>query len=138
MSATLAQTINLSLQLVILCLILIAYAFFRRKQYRKHAQTLTAVYFMIVLSFLLVMVLSLFQTYQTFTEPTTLAFDVASMAHIPFGIAGLALGGWLIGRWAYNDFSLKEIKAPRLMRATFSMWIITIVLGIVVFYSMPS
>jgi uncharacterized membrane protein YozB (DUF420 family) len=138
MSASLAQTLDLGIQLGVLVMITAGFLFFRRKKYLWHAQILTMAFFMIVTSFLLVMVQSLSVTYATFLDQQTVVFDTVSMAHIPFGIAGLILGGFLVGRWARNNFSLRDMKAPRLMRATLSLWVINIVLGAVIYITMPS
>lgn len=135
---TLAQVIDLTVQITVLVLVIMAYGMFRRKNFLWHAQVMTIAFVVILTSFLLIMVQSFVITFQTFTTSGTVGFDVASLAHVPFGAAGLILGGYLVVRWARNNFSLQNMKAPRLMRATLVLWVVNIVLGAVIFFTMPS
>jgi len=138
MAATLTQVMNLAIEIGILVLTVVGYLAFRRKRYNWHGQLMTIGFAMIVVSFLLVMVPSLLMTYTTFLDPKTVVFDAASIVHIPFGIGGLGLGGVLVARWARNDYSLANMKAPWLMRTTAVSWVGNVLLGAVIFLTMPS
>lgn len=138
MAATLTQTIDLGLQIGIILMVVIGYIFFRNKKYNWHAQLMTIGFFMIITSFLLVMIPSLLMTYTTFSDPNTVVFDTSSILHIPFGIAGLVLGGFLVIRWARNDYKLNNMKAKWLMRSTAVVWVVNILFGAAIYFTMPS
>ena len=138
MAATLTQTINLAIEIAILSMAVIGYVAFRRKRFLWHGQLMALGYAMLVVSFLLVMVPSLGMTYTTFLDPSTVVFDAASILHIPFGILGLFLGGYFVVRWARNDYKLAKMKSTWLMRATMVSWIGNVLLGAVIYFTMPS
>jgi len=138
MAATLSQTIDLIIQISILLIIIIGILFFRIKKYNWHAQLMAISFFMILVSFLLIMLPALLMTYMTFLEPSTVVFDTASIVHIPLGIAGLALGGFLVIRWARNEFRLNNMKASWLMRSTAVLWVANVILGATVYFTMSS
>ena len=130
--------VNLCLQLGILVLLLVGYGFFRMKKYLWHAQVMMVSFFMILASFLVAMLPSLLVNYSTFLDPSTVVFDTASIVHIPIGIAGFALGSYLVARWARNGFRTTNMKATWLMRSTMALWIASIAIGIVIYFTMPS
>ncbi len=136
--ATLNQILDLSIQFTLLILVIIGYIYFRKKKFNWHAQLMTIGFFMILVSFLLVMVPSLLLTYNTFLDPATAVFDAASIIHIPLGTAGLIIGGILVARWARNDYKLTNMKAKWLMRSAAVLWISNVVLGAVIFFTMSS
>jgi uncharacterized membrane protein YozB (DUF420 family) len=138
MPATLTQTIDLGIQIGIILMVIIGYVFFKNKKFNWHAQLMTISFFMIIVSFLLVMVPSLLMTYMTFLEPTTMVFDTSSIIHIPFGTAGLVLGGFLVIRWARNDYRLNNMKSKWLMRSTAIIWIVNVLFGAAIYFTMPS
>ena len=119
-------------------MLMVGYFFFRTKKYLWHAQFMTIGFFMILVSFLLVMLPSLWMTYTTFLDPSTVVFDASSLVHIPFGIVGLMLGGFLVVRWARNNFSVANMKATWLMRGTTIAWAANVLLGAVIYFTMPS
>lgn len=138
MSATLTQTFDLGIQIGIIILVIIGYTLFRNKKFNWHAQLMTIAFFMIITSFLLVMVPSLWMSYTTFLDPTTAVFDASSIIHIPLGLAGLVLGGFLVMRWARNDYKLTNMKAKWLMRSTAVLWVMNVLLGSVIYFTMSS
>jgi len=130
--------VNLCLQLGILVLLLVGYGFFRMKKYLWHAQVMMVSFFMILASFLVAMLPSLLVNYSTFLDPSTVVFDTASIVHIPIGIAGFTLGSYLVARWVRNGFRTTNMKATGLMRSTMALWIASIAIGIVIYFTMPS
>lgn len=138
MAATLTQTINLGIHIGILLFVIVGYFFVRKQKFIWHAQLNTIAIAMILTSFLLVMIPSLLMTYNTFLDPTTVVFDIASIVHIPLGIAVMVLGAILMIRWARNDYSLNNMKAPLLMRATIVTWAASVLTGATIYFTMPS
>jgi hypothetical protein len=138
MTATPTQTIDLVLGFVILMITFAAYYTFKIKKYSLHGHLMSIGFVMLIVSFLLVMLPSFATNYKTFLNPDTKVFDVASIIHIPFGMAGLGLGGFLVIKWARNDFKLNKMKAPFLMRITIISWISNVILGAIIFFTMPS
>jgi len=138
MAASLTQTINLGIQIVILLFVIAAYFYARNQKFIWHAEFVTMGFVMILISFLLVMVPSLLMNYNTFLDPNTVVFDIASIVHIPLGIAVTVLGAILVIRWARNDYSLDNMKATLLMRATIVTWAASVLTGAAIYFSMPS
>ncbi len=138
MAATLAQTINLGIHIVILLLVIVGYAFFKKRKFIWHAQMMTVGFIVILISFFLVMIPSLIMNYNTFLDPATVLFDTASIVHIPIGTAGIVMGAFLVIRWARNDYRLDNMKSTGLMRATLVNWIANVLIGATIYFSMPS
>ncbi len=136
--ATLSQILDLVLGLVVVALTVAAYVAYRRRNYQWHAQLMTIGLSLIIASFLLVMLPALAMTYMTFNTPGAPVFDTASIVHIPLGIMGLGLGGWLMARWARNGYRLSNMKATWPMRITMATWIANVILGAAIFFTMPS
>jgi uncharacterized membrane protein YozB (DUF420 family) len=138
MGAMLSQTIDLVLQFGILLMTVIGFLSFKKKKLQWHAELMTIAFAMILVSFLLVMLPSLVMSYMTFGNPSSVVFDVSSIIHIPFGIIGLGLGAYLVIRWARNDYIVNNMKAKFLMRATMVSWIANVLIGAVIYFTMPS
>jgi uncharacterized membrane protein YozB (DUF420 family) len=138
MAATLTQTMDLIILAGLAIMTVVGYIAFRRKNYLWHGQLMTVGVVVTVVTFLLVMLPSLLMTYTTFLDPATAFFDAVSLIHIPLGILGLGLGAYLVFRWARNGYKLANMKATGLMRATAVTWIANIVVGAMIFFSMPS
>jgi hypothetical protein len=138
MVATMAQTINLGFQIGIFVLVIVGYVLFRKKKFIWHAQLMTIGFAMMIMSFLLVMLPSLWMSYTSFLDPTTFVFDTASIVHIPVGILGMVLGVFLVIRWARNDYKLTNMKAKWLMRAASVTWAANVVLGATIYFTMSS
>jgi uncharacterized membrane protein YozB (DUF420 family) len=138
MAATLSQILDLGIQCSIFIMVLVGYILFRKRKYIWHAQLMMIGFFMILVSFLLVMVPSLITTYNTFLDPATAVFDASSIIHIPLGTAGLLIGGFLVVRWARNNFKMNNMKAKWLMRSTAVLWSSSIVIGAIIFFTMSS
>jgi uncharacterized membrane protein YozB (DUF420 family) len=138
MAATLTQTINLGIHIGILLFVIVGYLYVRKQKIIWHAQIITISFAMILISFLLVMIPSLLMNYTTFLDPTTVIFDIASIVHIPLGIAVTVLGGILVIRWARNDYNLENMKATLLMRVTLINWAASVLTGAAIYFTMPS
>jgi hypothetical protein len=138
MGATPTQTINLVVAVGILALSIVGYLALKNKQYLRHGQLMAMAFGMLIVSFLLVMVPSLWANYRTFLDPNTIVFDVASILHVPFGLVGLAAAGVLVTRWGRNDYKISGMKTPLLMRITMVSWVGSVLLGAIIFFTMPS
>ena len=138
MAATMTQVINLVLEVGILLMAGFGYYAFRKKKHHWHAQLMAMGFAMILVSFLLVMLPSIWMTYMTFLDPATVVFDTASLLHIPLGMLGMAVGSFLVLRWAHNDYRLNDMKAAWTMRATMVTWVANVLLGAAIFFTMPS
>jgi uncharacterized membrane protein YozB (DUF420 family) len=138
MAATLTQTINLGIHIGILLFVIVGYLYVRKQKIIWHAQIITISFAMILISFLLVMIPSLVMNYNTFLDPATVMFDIASIVHIPLGIAVTVLGAILVIRWARNDYRVENMKATLLMRVTLINWAASVLTGAVIYFTMPS
>ena len=138
MAATLTQTINLGIHIGILLFVIIGYLFVRKRKFFWHAQLNTIGFAMILISLLLVMTPSLLMNYNTFLDPATVMFDMASIVHLPLGILVMVLGSILVIRWARNDYRFDNMKATLMMRATLVSWAASVITGAVIYFSMPS
>jgi hypothetical protein len=137
-AATMNQIMDLGILAGLAILTVVGYLAFRKKNYLWHGQLMTIGVVITVTTFLLVMLPSLLMTYTTFLDPATSFFDAVSLIHIPLGILGLGLGAYLVYRWAKNGYKVANMKAPVLMRATAVTWIANVVVGAMIFFSMPS
>jgi len=133
-----SQTIDLILQFGILIMTGVGFYTFKKRKLQWHAQLMTIALAMILTSFLLVMLPGLLMSYMTFNNPSTPVFDWSSIIHIPFGIIGLFLGGYLVVRWARNDYKFNNMKATFLMRLTMFSWVVNIILGTTIYFTMTS
>ena len=50
----------------------------------------------------------------------------------------MGLGGVLVAKWARNDHRLANMKATWLMRTTAVSWVGNVLLGAVIFFTVPS
>jgi uncharacterized membrane protein YozB (DUF420 family) len=138
MPAMMSQTFDLILQIGILIMTVVGFYTFKKRKLLWHAQLMTISLSMIITSFLLVMLPALIMSYMTFNNPSTPVFDWSSIIHIPFGIIGLFLGGYLVARWARNGYKLNNMKATWLMRVTMFCWVVNILLGATIYFTMTS
>ena len=138
MGAMMSQTFDLVLQVGVLIMTAVGFYTFKKRKLQWHAQLMTISLSMIITSFILVMLPSLIMNYMTFLNKKTVVFDASSIIHIPFGIIGLFLGVYLVARWARNEYKFINMKATLLMRLTMFSWIANIVLGAIIYFTMPS
>jgi uncharacterized membrane protein YozB (DUF420 family) len=95
-------------------------------------------WFLNIVSFILVMVPSLITNVSTFTDPETPIFNASSIVHIPIGIAAFILSTYLVLRWAFNSGDIRKCFGKGLMRATMITWMLSLIIGIVIYLTMPS
>jgi hypothetical protein len=91
-----------------------------------------------IASFLLIMVPSLMVNANTFLVPPIVFFDVVSIVHIPIGAAAMLLSTFLVVRWALNSGQVSGCIAKWAMRTTMIAWVVSIVIGASIYFTMPS
>jgi uncharacterized membrane protein YozB (DUF420 family) len=138
MAATMFQTINLAVQLILLLFLGVGYYAFRGRQYKRHARLMTLAWAINIASFLLIMTPSLMMNAGTFLIPPIIFFDVVSIAHIPLGATALLLSTYLVARWAFNSGRTNGCVGKWPMRATMLTWTASIVIGAAIYFTMPS
>jgi len=129
---------NLALLIVTLGLVLLG---FYEKRYEqrtiRHAAIMTTAFILTVISVLLIMVPSLVVVLENDLEATDWRFEFLLVHHIvgllALGMAALLAGSWLL-RGRRPDSCLGKPRSKRLiMRTTFMLWVLTIVMGITLY-----
>jgi len=131
----LLATVSLVIQLVVLVLLVAGVGFKRQKKFRVHGLLMFVAVVLHLLTVLLIMAPS-FSVIAFTPTGLSLTITLMSIVHGIFGIIALGLGIWLVASWRLRE-SL-QFCAPKkmFMRATFSIWIIAIVIGIAVYFSL--
>jgi len=133
MSAALVQE-SISLMFVALGLAIVGFGFARLKtkeSFQMHRWIMSGAIILTIASIVLVMVPSLFLYYSAPENDFLSNFSVLQLAHSLLGIPALALSVTFI-------FNFLPKPTKRWMRITAALWLTTIVLGAVIYYTMPS
>lgn len=131
----LVATSSLLIQLVVLVLLVTGYGLKRQNKFRKHGFLMFTAVVLHVTTVLLIMVPSF--SVIAFT-PTGLSLMIILLAvvHAIFGITTLTLGIWIVASWRLRK-SIQYCAPKKLvMRTTFVLWVITITIGIILYFSL--
>lgn len=131
----LVATISLVIQLVVLVLLVTGHVLKRQKKFRQHGLLMLSAVVLHVIMILTVM-LPAFSVI-AFT-PTSLSLMVVAtaMVHGTLGIVTVLLGIWIVASWRLRT-SLQYCAPKKIvMRTTFILWVITITIGIILYFSL--
>ena len=131
----LVATLSLLVQVIALVLLTAGYVLKRRTKFRQHGLLMfSAVVLHAILAFA-VMVPSF--TIIAFTQ-TNLSLLIVStvMVHTAFGIISLVLGIWIVGSWRLRASLAYCAPKKSIMRITFILWVIAILIGIIMYFSL--
>jgi len=133
MPVILLSQANLILEIIILIVLFAAFALKRRGKFRKHGSMMLAGVVLNILSFTIVMGPAFFSLEQNglFDHPGRLYF--ATLAHAGLGGTALVLGIFLVASWHLQVSIQKCMRRKKIMRMTFVLWIIALILGILLY-----
>ena len=133
MELTALSYVDLVIQIAILVALVLDYFFIRKKSLRQHGALMTSAF---VVSTILLIVIMLPPFLEESTEIIENVFGVESLlflSHHVFGLVAELLGGFLVLRWVLKASDVSSCKGKNLMRAVVITWIVSILLGIVLF-----
>lgn len=133
---TLVGLASLLLQFLVLALLVYGYYLKRKLRFKSHGLAMAAATFLHLALIFAIMVpsfvLALIPVYVAL-EPLTLV-SLVGLMHAITGTIAVILGVWLVAVWRFRrDFS-GCFKHKKAMWPTMILWLITLVLGIVLFY----
>jgi uncharacterized membrane protein YozB (DUF420 family) len=129
----LISTSSLVFQLVILALLIVSVGLKQKKRFRPHGMLMAAAVVLHLISVLIVMIPSFEAIVFTVTglSQTIVAFSVV---HGVLGLVALVLGIWIVVAWRFRQSLQYCTPKKRIMDATFTSWIIALVLGIALYF----
>jgi uncharacterized membrane protein YozB (DUF420 family) len=129
-----ASTVSMIIQLVVFTLLIVAIVLKYQKKFRYHGITMFSAVVLHLISILAVMTPSISEF---FAVPELInyadSFVMLTMVHIIAGILAAGLGIWLVSVWHLKTNMQTCFKNKRIMDITFVLWLLSIVLGVVLY-----
>jgi uncharacterized membrane protein YozB (DUF420 family) len=130
------STISFVIQLVVLGLLLSAIFLKSQKKYRQHGTVMLSAVVLHIISIVIVMVPSLGAF---FSMPGSVNFTntlvIVTLVHVSAGVLAVLCGIWLVSSWHLKTDLQTCFKKKLIMDATFVLWLLAIILGIVLYLS---
>jgi hypothetical protein len=125
----------LVIQLVVLALLLVGYELKLKMRFRLHGffmlialiAHITIILAIMVPSFVIALVPI------TFQNPASI-LGILSPIHAATGTIAAILGVWIVGSWRLRRSTEYCMPKRKLMRATFIVWLITLTLGVLLYF----
>ncbi len=131
----LVATISLAMQLVVLVLLVTAYELNRQKKFRQHGILMFTSVILHIITVLIIMVPS-FSVIAFTTTGLSSIIILLTVIHAVFGLSTLALGVWIAFSWRFRRSLQYCAPKKRVMRATFTLWAISIVFGVIMYFGL--
>lgn len=129
-----ASTISMIIQITVLVVLILSVIFKGQKKFRQHGITMLIAVVLHLISILAVMTPS-FSGF--FTEPELInymdPFVGLTLVHVITGILAAGLGVWLVLEWHLKTDMKTCFKNKRIMDVTFLFWVVSIVLGVILY-----
>lgn len=127
------STSSLVIQLVVLALLIVGVALKRQKRFRQHGTLMVAAVVLHLISVIVVMGPSFGAIAFTATglSETIVAL---SILHGILGLVALIFGIWLTAVWRFRQSLQYCAPKKKLMRATFTSWIIALLIGVALYF----
>jgi uncharacterized membrane protein YozB (DUF420 family) len=125
------STMNLLLQLVILGGLLYGIIMVKKGRINSHGMVIFSAFFLNTLSILVVMIPSAIRIIGGAAQST---FTLIVVIHIILGFLVESLGAYIITRWRFQPPGITCFSMKGLMRILASLWVLSVILGIIVFY----
>ena len=127
-------TLNLVLQFVTATILFFSLYFKMKKQYKKHGASMGIATILHVLTFLLIMGPIFYQNYSFFSTEINLVYVQTNWLHAIPGAITLLLAIYLVLRWTMNTSKIEGcFRRKRIMDLTVTLWIFSLVFGIVTY-----
>ena len=132
----LAATISLTVQITVLCLIVLGYYMRRKNKFRQHGTIMTAsllVHLITIFSIMIPSFVGAVIPQHLFINPLEI-ISIVGLIHGILGLTVAALGVWFVGTWRFKSDLSVCFKKKRPMRFAIAIWITTLTLGIILYY----
>jgi uncharacterized membrane protein YozB (DUF420 family) len=130
--------LNLLIQIITLIIILVSLFYKKKGKIKLHGTTMGIAIVLHVLSFVLVMGPSLYQSFEFFASETGILGVQTTWLHAVPGAIALLLGIFLVAKWAIQPSNVNACyKRKRIMDVTLVLWLVSLAFGIatyVLFY----
>jgi len=131
MSAYFASDVSLVLQIVVLALLLTGLGFRLKKMFRYHGATMLSAVVVHIATILAVMIPSFLNFAPAITLTSTIS--LITLIHVVAGVVALILGIWIVASWRFQQSIANCIAKKNVMRVTYTLWLIAVVLGIILY-----
>ena len=133
MQLEISSYVDLFIQISILIALILDYFFVRKKSLKKHGVLMVSAFLINIILVASVMILPFLVESTEILENVFGLESLLFLSHHVLGLIAVLLGGFLVLKWTVKAFNTSSCKGKTLMRATFVIWIISILLGIVIF-----
>ena len=124
-------TVSLVFQLGVLALLIVSFKFKQRLRFRLHGFfMLTAV----VLHLIIIGIIMLPSFEVIILEKHEISISLFAPFHAAAGTATAILGVWIVGGWRLRQSTKFCAPKRKFMRATFILWLVTLSLGIILYF----
>ena len=128
--AVLVTDVNLAIQILVFILLLVAIAYKSRGRYKLHGAVMGVATVLHLITFFAVMAPSFMVGFEFLTTELSQVGVVTLWVHV-IGAVSLILSVFLVAAWVPKASNIGPcFKRKRLMDATFSLWVISLVFGI--------
>lgn len=133
MELTLLSIIDLVFQFVILGILLVDYFYLQKKSIKKHGLVMGLAFLLNTILISVIMVPPFLEEVAEIAEHS-LDFNGGLLwGHHILGLVAEILAGFLVLKWAIRSFDSTTCKGKKLMKVTYGIWILSIILGLVLF-----
>jgi uncharacterized membrane protein YozB (DUF420 family) len=130
----LVATVSLGVQIVVLVLLFVSIWLKEKKRYRQHGIMMFAavvLHTIVILTWMIPSFSSLFSSLIEINLADMMTLTI--MIHAFMGIAAVILGFWLVASWRLQVDVKTCFAKKNAMRVTLTLWLITLVLGIILY-----
>lgn len=133
MEQLISSQVNALLQTIILIILVAGIGLKRGKRHYLHGIAMLAAVIMNLLSFTLKMLPSLLTMEIITTQPLHI-ISILTIIHSALGIIVSILGIMLVATWRLQSSLKNCFKNKKLMRPTTTIWLITLIVGFILYY----
>jgi len=130
---TLLSYIDLAIQIVILFILLIDYFYLQRKSIKNHGIVMGLAFLLNTILIAVIMVPPFLEEVAEMAEHSIDFNGGLLWGHHILGLAAEILAGFLVLKWVLRSFDSTTCKGKKLMKITYGIWILSIVLGLAIF-----
>jgi len=133
MELTALSYLDLFVQIAILCVLVLDYFLIQKKNRKIHGIVMTSAFVTNTVLVLVVMLMPFLAESTEIFENIIATENLLFLGHHLLGLITEVLGAFLVLRWVVKGLSTESCKGKTLMRATLSIWFVSILLGILLF-----
>lgn len=130
----LVATASLAVQIVVLFLLIYGFWLRKKKNFSRHAVVMTSALALHLTMIFAIMVpgfvLAIFPQFVVLHVSSLTS--IIALIHVPFGIAAVSLGVWLVASWRFKE-AKRCLRKKRIMLTTMALWLISLSFGIALY-----